>query len=382
MSSETKKKFIIDVAFIVVAAAIAYFVLKYAVNWLMPFIIGFIVALIVQRPVELLSRKAPALRAFWSTACVFVFFALVLGLIVFPCVSIYNGVGKFAVWVQSKLPEIKNIIDTVGNSLNKVVDKMPPDMRQITDTLPSKAFDGAASVITAAASSLAKSIISYFPEILLSTVISIVASCFTSIYYGKIRAFVLSQFSEKNRLLIINVKKIIVENVLKMLGGYALILLITFLELLVGLLIFDIEYAFIIALLIAVFDILPVVGTGTILVPWIIIDFITGRTSLGIGLLILYAVITIVRNIIEPKIIGKQIGLFPLVTLLSMYLGLELFGLYGMIAFPLAFVVLTQLQNAGVIHIWNMPPPEEEKQGFFKGLKNKIAANRKSKQED
>ena len=377
MNSETKKKFIIDFAFIVVAAAIAYFVLKYAVNWLMPFIIGFIVALIIQRPVEFLSRKTPVPRAFWSTIGVFIFFALVLGLIVFPCVSIYNGVGKFAMWVQSRLPEIKDIIDTVGNSLNKIADKMPSDMQQITDTIPSKVFDGAASVITTAASSLAKNIISYFPGILLSTVISIVASCFTSIYYEKIRAFVLSQFSEKNRNLMISVKKIIVENVLKMIGGYALILLITFLELLFGLLIFDIEYAVIIALLIAVFDILPVVGTGTILIPWIIIDFITGRTSLGMGLLVLYLFITIVRNIIEPKIIGKQIGLFPLVTLLSMYLGLQLFGLYGMVAFPLTFVVLIQLQNAGIIHIWNMPPAEEEKEGFLKRLKKKISEKNK-----
>ena len=128
-------------------------------------------------------------------------------------------------------------------------------------------------------------------------------------------------------------------SVFKLIKGYAILMLMTFLELLAGFLILRVKYALLLSLLIAVVDILPVLGTGTVLIPWGIAGLILKNTALGIGILVLYAVITVIRNFAEPKIIGKQIGINPLFTLLSMFIGIKLLGFAGVIIFPTALIV-------------------------------------------
>ena len=128
-------------------------------------------------------------------------------------------------------------------------------------------------------------------------------------------------------------------SVFKLIKGYGILMLMTFLELLAGFLILRVKYALLLSLLIAVIDILPVLGTGTVLIPWGIAGLILKNTALGIGILVLYAVITVIRNFAEPKIIGKQIGINPLFTLLSMFIGIKLLGFAGVIIFPTALIV-------------------------------------------
>ena len=362
MNIEAKKKFIINFMFFLIAAVIVYFAMKYAIGLFLPFIIGLGVAIIVQKPVEKLTQKTPLPRAFWSILAVALFFALLLALVIFPIISIYNGMGAFANWAVKQMPTIKQEITEIGKGLDSYISKLPEAVAEPIMNYPSKLFEGATGIVTKLASGLAKGIITYFPSTMLTTVITIVAACFTTVYYGKIRRFFLCQFSDKKQQLIMKVKSIFIENVLKMLGGYILILFVTFLELFFGMLILGIPYAGIVALIIAFFDILPVVGTGTVLIPWFILDIAMGKTGEGIGILVVYIIITVVRNILEPKIIGERIGLFPLVTLISMYVGLELFGLFGLILLPLTIVVITQLQKSGVIHIWKTPEVPEEKE--------------------
>ena len=111
------------------------------------------------------------------------------------------------------------------------------------------------------------------------------------------------------------------------LKSYSLLFLLTFVELFAGFLIFGIPYAPALAFAVAVFGILPILGTGGILLPWAAILFLMGNTALAVGMLMLYIVITVIRNILEPKIVGKQIGLHPLATLIFMFLGLKVLGI-------------------------------------------------------
>lgn len=111
--------------------------------------------------------------------------------------------------------------------------------------------------------------------------------------------------------------------------------LLTFCLSFIGLALMRIPYAFIIALLLAVVDLLPLLGTGVILIPWALICLLLGQVKLGIGLLALYGVTTLVRQVLEPKLIGDGLGLHPLLSLFSMYAGLRLFGVWGMIIAPL-----------------------------------------------
>ena len=134
--------------------------------------------------------------------------------------------------------------------------------------------------------------------------------------------------------------------------SYALIMSITFVELALGLTLIGVEHSLLIACLIAVFDILPVLGTGGIMIPWTIITAITGDHKLALGLLIVYLAITVIRNIIEPKIVGSQIGLHPVVTLVSMFVGAQLFGVLGLFGFPIGLSLLRHLNDTGTVRLF------------------------------
>ena len=126
---------------------------------------------------------------------------------------------------------------------------------------------------------------------------------------------------------------------------------ITFFELYLGVSLLKIPAAPILALLVAVVDILPVLGTGTVLIPWGLVLLILGNTFLGVGILVLYLVITVVRQTLEPKIIGSQVGLHPIVTLLCIYAGAQLIGVVGIFAFPVIATVIKKLNDEGTIHV-------------------------------
>ena len=127
--------------------------------------------------------------------------------------------------------------------------------------------------------------------------------------------------------------------------------LTTFLLTFIGLAVLGVPYAFLLAILLAVVDLLPLLGTGIILVPWACICLLLGQVKLGIGLLILYGVSTLVRQILEPKLIGDGLGLHPLASLCAMYAGLRLFGVWGMILSPLV--------TASVVSIWRGGSPQD-----------------------
>ncbi|NLN41945.1 MAG: AI-2E family transporter [Clostridiales bacterium] len=127
---------------------------------------------------------------------------------------------------------------------------------------------------------------------------------------------------------------------------------ITFLELLIGYQILGVEYAFFFALLTAIIDILPVLGTGTVLIPTAIVHFIMGNIPRALGFLCLYFIIFVIRQILEPRVVGQSLGLHPLVTLMSMYIGLRLIGVPGMFLGPIIVILVKAFYKAGFLPSW------------------------------
>ena len=141
-----------------------------------------------------------------------------------------------------------------------------------------------------------------------------------------------------------------------------MILGIPFVEMVIGLSVLKLcrfytgGYIFAIALVTAVVDIMPVLGTGTILIPWAVISFCTGKFGLGVGLLVLYAIIGVIRQIVEPKLVSAQLGLPPYLTLAAMYIGTQLFGFLGLFLLPLLLTLLKVLNDEGILHILKTAP--------------------------
>lgn len=190
-----------------------------------------------------------------------------------------------------------------------------------------------------------------FPGFLIQLIFTVISSFFFTLDLERVTKFILRQFRPERRNMILEIvisSKVVIW---KILCVYALMMTITFFELYAGFTILNIPMAPLLALLVAIVDILPVLGTGTVLIPWGLILLILGDTVLGVGILLLYLIITVVRQTLEPKIIGQQVGLHPIITLLCIYAGAQLIGVVGIFAFPVIATVIKKLNDEGTIHV-------------------------------
>ena len=184
-----------------------------------------------------------------------------------------------------------------------------------------------------------------FQSFVIKLVITVVATFFFVGDYDGITSFFKKLLTPK-QLAFVEKGQSYVKNVLFIyIRSYSFLFLLTFAELCAGMFLLGMPYPALLALGIAVFDILPVLGTGGVLLPWAAVLFIIEEHGLAIGLLVLYLVILVVRNMVEPRIVGRQIGLHPLATLAALFLGLKLFGLVGLVAFPVALTVLVNFSR-------------------------------------
>ncbi|HBJ18774.1 MAG TPA: sporulation integral membrane protein YtvI, partial [Clostridiales bacterium] len=131
------------------------------------------------------------------------------------------------------------------------------------------------------------------------------------------------------------------------LRSYLLIMAMTFVIMLVGFLLLRIPYALLAAIAVALLDMLPVIGVGTVLVPWSVFSLISGNTPLAVGLFLLFAANEIIRQFAEPKIVGRHLGIHPLLTLIFLYVGYALFGVLGLLLIPIATVAYQAATGKG-----------------------------------
>lgn len=189
------------------------------------------------------------------------------------------------------------------------------------------------------------------PAVALACSFTVLSSFFILPDYEEIGAFLLGQLPPRLAGPARASKDFLLSTIRQVLKAYLLIMVITFGEISLGLWLLRVDYYLIIGLAVAVLDILPVIGSGSILVPWGLWLLLGGRPTLGAGILLLYAVVTAIRTVLEPRVVGRRIGLSPLVTLVSMYAGMKLGGMAGLILAPMAVTLLLFLQQSGHIRL-------------------------------
>ena len=401
-ATERKRKIIINIFYYAIILGLFYFFMRYAFGIFLPFIVAVIIAAILQKPINTLTKRFRGKKGIISTILVLVFVGLVATFIIFVGAQMVSAVKSFASFLSQKIESLPDFINTIQDWFYKTISFLPDSAEKFIhnaiDSLVAKLSSlAASSEVSSATSNLPSfdfnslsapisgiwSIAKGIPSILISIVISIIATCFVAADYDTLKSFITRQFPEKKRFALSKTKLIIRNSVFKLIKAYLLIILITFFEVTIGLNIlswlniFHSEYILFIAFITAIVDVMPVLGTGTIIIPWALYSFITSDTPLGIGLLVLYAFITVARQFIEPKLVAGQLGLPPFVTILGMYVGLKLFGMIGIFIVPFVLIIIKLLNDDGVIHLW-IPNPKarsvldeesvnnEEKEGFFK----------------
>ena len=190
------------------------------------------------------------------------------------------------------------------------------------------------------------------PSLLLNFIITLIATVFIAVDFDTIKGFIKRNLPARPLQVVTDVKNTFVDIIWQFLKSYFLIFVITATEISVGLILIGMDNPVLLGMLVATFDAFPIVGSGMILLPWAIITLISGSTLQGIGLFCLYLTVVIARQIIEPKIVGKHVGLRPVVTLSCMYVGTQLFGGIGLFALPITAAILADLNDRGLIHLF------------------------------
>ena len=189
--------------------------------------------------------------------------------------------------------------------------------------------------LTSALPSAAVGLVVKIPEIILTVAVLLISAFYFCTDKERIGKGISSLMPDTMRSKLPETKKKITRTLTSYLKAYLLIMLLTFCEMFVGLSLLGVNYALLLSVIIAIVDILPILGTGTILIPWALFSFAVSNSKLGIGLLILYAAVSIIRQLIEPKIVGDSLGIHPLATLASIYVGIKLLGFGGIFIGPI-----------------------------------------------
>lgn len=351
LPKEPYKKFAVIIFYIAVGIAVAYIVFNYLWSAILPFVIAYVFAECFRPVVKYSETHKTFPKRFFVLFVVLLatgsLAMLIYGIarrVFFETRELASNIAKAVELIRADDSYAAEIIEKINSFLPfvdlrerlwEMRDNLDEELWTMLISLGEKLSGNIFEVVGSAAA--------FLPKAVLSTAVVIIATYYFAIDRVKINNFFLSLFPQKIREHLKQSKEALTDTVGSFLRAYFLLFGITFFELLVAFMILKVEYSFVLALVIAIVDVLPVLGTGTVLVPWAVISFVSGNYGFGIGLLVTYALITVIRQVLEPKIVGRFIGLSPLAALASMYIGLRLMGLGGLIAFPLGAILIKRI---------------------------------------
>lgn len=354
MNLEKRKNFIINIIYFSIIAVLIYFAVKFLSSYLTPFLIGIFASFIVQRPANFIHKKAKIPKGAITIILVILTYILIIALLGIVSYLLYILLANFVQKeIPSYLPTIKSAFEGLNIWFATAFKDLPNEVIASIQSLPETIINKVATLGGSFAAEFGLNLAKATPQTIITIIVTIVASCYIALDYDRVIRFLKAQLSARAIDIITNVKELFTKNIFRMLRGYLILMLITFLELCVFIALLGFKNFAVIAAVIAIVDVLPVLGVGTIVIPWSLISLLTGNYFAAIILILAYIVIAIVRNFLEPRIVGHQIGLNPLVMLVALFVGLKLMGFAGMFILPLLMITIVELHKKGKIHIWN-----------------------------
>lgn len=316
-----------------------------------PFIIAYLVTRILRPLMVKIESKTKLPRLITTLICMLLFVLVAALIIWFFIFNLVDGIEYVIDLIKNNLTA-NNIIEWVNFAKVQLSDKadffnIDINFDEVTNSL----LDIAKGIITKL-SDISLDIVVSIPGLIISFIIGSIASFYMLYDYDKLAAFINKQLSPKTKQFIDVFNHNVLWSLFKMVLSYVFISFICFIELGIGFYILGIKDAWFIAFIIAIIDVFPIVGSGGILVPWGIIALVLGNPFRGIGLMVLWGVIVVVRQIVEPKIVGSQIGLHSLITVMALYLGVELMGGLGLVVAPLYVILCKKLNESGLLKIY------------------------------
>lgn len=337
--------------------AFVIFVMPRLLAYFMPFVFGFVLSLIANPVVRFLEKKIKIKRKYGSAIIIIA----VIGALVLLCYglgsALVTGLRGFMAYIPTMYANAGAEMNAAADQLQNILDKFPLTQNINLDEAGSmlgsyftELFSGSGDLTVLAIGDFAKQI----PGALVATVMGLLATYFFIADKEKLSKLVEQHLPKSFRE---NTRRIY-EQLVMVVGGYFKaqfkIMGVIYIVVTVGLMILRVQYAWLIGFGIAVLDMLPVFGTGTVLCPWAVIKLFSGNYATAVGMLILYAVALLVHQLVQPKLVGESVGMEPFAALFFMYVGYRVSSVIGMIVAIPVGMILINLYKAGAFDtfIW------------------------------
>ncbi len=341
---------------IIATVAFVYFGIK-ILGFLMPFVVGWIISAIATPVVNWLEKKFKIVKKLGTALIVTIVLALIVLILYFSVSWIVSEIGDIIKNFPQIYEQLEDGFTQIGVMLSGTFEKLPKDFQNGWNAVMANLDATAGSMVAkiseptvAAAGSFAKKLPSY----LIAFIVAIMSAYFFTVQKEEVIHFFKTMAPES-----VEKRMSLVSDTLKYaVGGYFKaqfkIMGVVFLILFVGLVSLKVKYSLVIALIIAFLDFLPFLGTGTAMLPWAIYQLLMGKYKMAVILIVIYAITQIVRQLLQPKMVGDSMGLNPLVTLLLLYVGYKFSSVIGMIlAVPIGMVLINMCQAGAFDYIFD-----------------------------
>lgn len=337
------------------AAVIVWICLQYLLPWLAPLLLAFLLAAAIEPAVRLLETRLRLPRAVGAGICGVSLLGILVVLLLRLCSGAISGLRTLfdrlpllfeSLQLQFHTLEARILayLNAADSGLSDYFSASAGAVYDQLTTLPAKLSERLVALLSSLAGKA--------PSILLFAVTTGIGMYFISAAYPSVLRFFRLQIPEAWRSRLSTLGRDLRHTLLRWLRAQLIMTAITFAVLWLAFLLLRLDFAVLLAALTAVVDALPILGSGTVLIPWSVIAALSGDYSLCIGLLAAYGAVTLLHSCLQAKLVGDHLGLHPLVSLASIYIGWCVAGVLGMLLAPIAAITLKQLHDRGILTLW------------------------------
>ena len=325
--------------FIGVAIVFLYVFFQVIYTYVAPFVWGFILSVALAPAVDFIIRNTKIPRGV-ATVFSILLFVFVIGIIFNEVIAkaLEEGRGFFQ-YLPMHIESTGNALSNLGDKFDVIYDIVPLENQMVSDILAS-ALSSLTSLVGPVLSSVSTNFVTKIPNFLLSFILMLISSFFFTKDKDIINKSLKKLVPKSSKAYLGALRSGIIAGVIGYIKAQCILMGIVATICISGLVILKEPYALFLGVLIAIVDALPVFGSGFFYWPWIAFNMLTGNYAMAIGLAIVYISILLTRQLLEPKILGGQIGIHPLITLISIYVGLRVFGFFGIFIGPCIAIVI------------------------------------------
>lgn len=348
-------RFLLRVAYGAVLIALVWLSVRYLLVWLLPFVIALGLSALAEPAIDFCRRKMRLRRSFTAAVLTLALLGALTALVSILLVQLLRQGYAFLSGLPQQLEHLPEILYTLQTRFDRFCAACPEVVRERLEQFLEELSTPLTSLFQQFSTwclAFVTDALGKVPQLFLFCLTTVMALFFTASSYPTIMAFFRRQLPSSQLETARGVKANLFSTLGMWLRAELTLLLITFAQLLLGFFLLHEPYALLLAFVICLIDALPILGTGTVLIPWALVCFLLDNVPRGIALIALYVTVTLVRSIMEPRIMASQVGLPPLVALVALYVGFCVMGVGGMLLFPVALLFLKQLHDGGYLKLW------------------------------